>query len=59
VHGGTPDDGREGETIGLLVPEPGFEPGRPCGHGILRRERRGNSSRFYRAVAFSHYEGYG
>ena len=25
-------------TFALLVPEPGFEPGRPCGHGILRRE---------------------
>ena len=22
-------------TFGLLVPEPGFEPGRHCGHGIL------------------------
>ena len=29
-----------------LVPEPGLEPGRPFGHGILRRRRKGDGSTF-------------
>ena len=29
-----------------VVPEPGFEPGRPFGHGILRRRRKGDGSTF-------------
>ena len=43
--------------IGPLVPEPGFEPGRPCGHGILRPRGRGGGSRFSQFVALSRVRG--
>lgn len=43
--------------IGPLVPEPGFEPGRPYGHGILRRSGRGGELRFSQLVALSRLRG--
>ena len=46
-------------VMGLLVPEPGLEPGLPCGKGILRVRRKGDGSTFCCSVAFSHYERYG
>ena len=33
-------------TFRLIVPEPEFEPGRPCGHGILSAGNGGGSSTF-------------
>ena len=40
-----------------MVPEPGFEPGRPYGHGILRQSGKGGGSRFSQFVALSRVRG--
>ncbi len=43
--------------IGPLVPEPGFEPGRPCGQWILRQRGKGGESMFSQFVALSRLRG--